>query len=265
MRTIRGTRPPPDWRVKPAEVHVWTLALDVAPAGLRVLEGLLSPSELDRARRFRSGQVQNRFIAGRGLMRILLSRYRHASPAELEFTYGPCGKPYLSDGLTETGPSFNLAHSENLALLAVARGGMIGVDIERIRTVDDADEVVDRFFSARESAVFENLSPEQKSVAFFNLWTRKEAWLKATGEGIGNRLKEVEVSFKPGEPAQFIDLPPDSKIALPWFLHHLEPAPGFIGALAVGSHQVPLQCCCWDQSATRKMLEAMAFSNLYHQ
>jgi len=188
-------------------------------------------------------------------MRMLLGRYLQAEPANLEFVNGPHGKPFLTGAFADSFLNFNLAHSENLALLALTRAGMLGVDIERIRPLDDAAQLVDRFFSTGESAAFQKLPPEQKSLAFFNLWTRKEAWLKATGEGIGYLLNVVEVSFIPGEPAQFISLPGNAQTTEPWVIHNLDPAPGFAAALAVHAQVTPEHCCCWGEEATGKLVE----------
>ena len=102
---------------------------------------------------------------------------------------------------------------------------------------------------------FQKLPPEQISLAFFNLWTRKEAWLKATGEGIGYLLNVVEVSFIPGEPAQFISLPGNAQTTEPWVIHNLDPAPGFAAALAVHAQVTPEHCCCWGEEATGKLVE----------
>jgi 4'-phosphopantetheinyl transferase len=227
----------------------------MASTALSTLEGILSSSELERARRFRFDQHRNRFIAGRGLMRTLLSRYLETKPAKLEFVYNPYGKPFLSGAFAESRLNFNLAHSENLAIFAVTRAGTIGVDVERIRPLTDADQLAVSSFSARESAAFHNLPLEQKPVAFFNLWTRKEAWLKATGEGIGHLLNVIEVSFLPGEPARFLSLPGDPQTTASWILHDLKPAPGFVAALAIPAQATPLRCCCWDEAATKKTLQ----------
>ena len=254
METIQAPCPLADWHLGPTDIHVWTTSLDLAPAVLNTFEATLSSSERERARRFRFDQPRNRFIAGRGLMRTLLGRYLETEPAKLELVCSPYGKPFLSGALVESWLNFNLAHSENLALLAVTRVGTIGVDVERIRPLTAADQIAAKFFSARENAAFHKLPLEQKPVAFFNLWTRKEAWLKATGEGIGGLLKAVEVSFLPGEPARFLSLPGEPQPTASWILHDLDPAPGFIAALAVRARTTPLRCWCWDEAATRKIM-----------
>ncbi|HYG35495.1 MAG TPA: 4'-phosphopantetheinyl transferase superfamily protein, partial [Clostridia bacterium] len=138
------------------------------------------------------------------------------------------------------------SHSEDLALVAVTRAGMVGVDVERVRPIEDADELVARFFSPREAETFKGLPLDQKPVAFFNLWTRKEAWLKATGEGISRSLHRVEVSFLPGEPAQLQSLPEDLTQNKSWALHDLAPAHGYAGALAVSTTNAQLSCWKWD-------------------
>lgn len=250
--TMQTTQTPcrlADWHLGPTDIHVWKTSLDMASSALNTFAGILSASELEHARRFRFDQHRNRFIAGRGFMRTLLSHYLQIKPAQLEFVYNAYGKPLLSGAFVESRLNFNLAHSENLALLAVTRLGTIGIDVERIRPVTDAGQMAAMFLSARESAAFYNLPPEQKPVAFFNLWTRKEAWLKATGEGIGHLLKAVEVSFLPGEPARFLSLPGNPQTTASWRLRDFEPAPGFVAALAIPAQTAFLRLCCWDEEA----------------
>jgi 4'-phosphopantetheinyl transferase len=157
----------------------------------------------------------------------------HSRPDELRFEYGPNGKPKLAAPLVESRVFFNLAHSEDLGLIALTRLGPIGIDVEQIRPVTDADELVTRFFSSRETALFQTLPTSQKNTAFFNLWTRKEAWLKATGEGIAHSLNRVEVTFLPGEPAQLLGLPETPGLKSDWALRELTPATGFVGAVAL--------------------------------
>lgn len=136
---------------------------------------------------------------------------------------------------------FNLSHSAEIAVLGVTRVGEIGVDVEFIRPVDRMDELVARFFSIRETESFKPVPIADKPGAFFNLWTRKEAWLKATGEGITGSLAEVEVSFLPGELARLIALGKDNEEARHWTLHAFKPAPGYVGALAVRARDVAIE------------------------
>ena len=236
-----------DFSLPDQEAHVWAASLDLPQVELNQLESTLSQEERERAARFRFRLHRNRFTAGRGLWRTILGQYLKMDPGKVVFNYGPHGKPSL--GETTKNLHFNLAHSEDLALIAVALGGPIGVDVERIRILDDFDELVSRFFSSRETAVFRNLAPNQQPAAFFNLWTRKEAWLKATGEGIGYSLNRVEVTFLPGEPARLLSLPQNSSRLSNWTLHELSPASGFASAVVISGENVRLRCqCCPELS-----------------
>jgi 4'-phosphopantetheinyl transferase len=274
-------KPPPSLRLEDSEVHVWAFVLDVTPETLKALAPILSQTELERAARFHFDTHRNRFVVGRAVLRSLLGRYLQTQPATLEFVYGAHGKPALAGALANSGWQFNLAHSENLALLAVTRGGSIGVDVEYLRALPDADQLVARFFSAREQFAFKRLPAAQKTAAFFNLWTRKEAWLKATGDGIGHLLNQVEVSFLPGAPALLLNLPeplqheeassaapgfaasysrevhpPEQPDTTSWSLHHLTPAPGFTGSLALATPASSLNCWCWEEKTSLRTLLA---------
>jgi 4'-phosphopantetheinyl transferase len=229
---ILWPRPPVRWCLGANDVHVWAAPLDMPPDSLSRLASMLSEEEKQRATRFRSDTHRNRFVAARGILRTLLGGCLDCGPDELKFDYGPTGKPALAGRYTESGLSFNVAHSQSLGLVAITRRGPIGVDVEFIRPMSDASGLVERFFSARENALFQSLPDHQKNIAFFNLWTRKEAWLKATGQGIAHSLNRVEVTFTPGEPARFLALPNESRAEDNWILRELLPAPGFVGAVA---------------------------------
>jgi 4'-phosphopantetheinyl transferase len=215
------------------DVHVWAAYLNLRPEALARLAAILSAEEQERAGHFRFDRHHNRFIAARGFLRSLLAIYLECAPDELQFEYSQNGKPALNGSFAGSGLAFNLAHSQDLALIAVTRLGPIGVDVEQIRPVADADDLVERFFSPREIALFKTLPDEQKNAAFFNLWTRKEAWLKATGEGIVHSLNRVEVTFLPGEPAQLLAFPEKPTLKSEWGLRELTPTTGFVGAVAL--------------------------------
>jgi len=225
--------PPTRFSLGATDVHVWAARLALPSGPLVRLASILSQDESQRAARFRFDTHRDRFIAARGILRSLLGTYLHSAADALQFEYGPNGKPTLTAPFAESGLTFNLAHSEDLALFAVTRLGPIGVDVEQNRPVTDVDELVARFFSPRETALFQTLPTSQKNAAFFNLWTRKEAWLKATGEGIAHSLNLVEVTFLPGEPAQILGLPETPALKSDWALRELTPATGFVGAVAL--------------------------------
>jgi Phosphopantetheinyl transferase len=229
-RRILWPAPSGSLHLEEHQTHLWAWCLDLEGPELARLNDLLSPEEQLRARRFRFDLHRNRFIAGRGQLRLLLSHYTKQEPAKLQFSYGPHGKPKLVG--MEPSLQFNLAHSAELALLAVNRTISLGVDLEELHPLDDAPALVARFFSSRENLAFQQLPENQKLTAFFNLWTRKEAWLKATGQGIGYSLDKVEVSFLPDEEARLHSVPENTS-ASEWQLTSLKPATGFTAALAV--------------------------------
>jgi 4'-phosphopantetheinyl transferase len=227
------------------EIHVWATTLSVPPESLEDFAAILSPDEKERARKFKFDKHRNRFIAGRGALRKILGQYLRTDPADLRFVHLANGKPALDESFAGAGIHFNLAHSEDLALVAVTRLGMVGVDVECIRPVKDMDELVARFFSSRESEAFQKVPADKKPAAFFNLWTRKEALLKATGEGITRSLSLVEVSFLLGEPARLVAISGDVEKAAGWSLRELSPATGFTGAVAIQAKDVEEQCWKW--------------------
>jgi 4'-phosphopantetheinyl transferase len=215
------------------EIHVWAVALDALPEALQNFSTTLSPEETERAKKFKFEKHRNRYIAGRGALRAILGPYLHLPAPELRFVYLSNGKPALGEDFANAGIHFNLAHTEDLALVAVTRIGRIGVDVERVRPVKNLDELVARFFSSRENDLFQKVPEPQKPAAFFNLWTRKEALLKATGEGITRSLSLVEVSFLPGDAARLMAISGDEAAARAWYMHELTPGMGFTAAVAV--------------------------------
>lgn len=241
---------PADVSLTPGEVHVWAVSLDSPDSERQLCFANLSGDERQRASRFLHEVHRHRFIAAHGALRAILARYLDRPACSLKFRFGPNGKPELAADFDHT-LYFNLAHSENLALIAVGTNSSIGVDVERVRWLNDFDELVARFFSPRETDAFRRLDAASKPQAFFNLWTRKEAWLKATGEGIGYSLNRVEVSFLHGEPAKLLALPPGlNGQPAQWSLIELAPATDFTGSLAINATDVELKCWAWDAAST---------------
>jgi len=249
MTRIKIDWPEPSggWTIAEETVYIW--AADLTNTGTPVAEysQTLSPDELERAKRFRFERHRDRFIAGRGWLRAVLATYLQTYPGEIQFEYSQRGKPGLKDA--SAGLHFNLTHCEDLALLAVTRTCPVGVDVERARALGDADDIAVRFFSTRESEGLKSLPDAEKPVAFFNLWTRKEAWLKATGEGLSESLNQVEVSFLAGEPARLVRLFGKSDSVRQWTIAGLMPAVEFIGALAAPAPNLKTICGRWPARA----------------
>jgi 4'-phosphopantetheinyl transferase len=225
-------------------VHVWTVQLDPESGAQPDLQSLPA-DERERAARFHFDIHRRRFVAGRNGLRAILSSYTGLHPSAVRFDYGPFGKPSLSAIHHSVHLQFNLSHCEDLALISLTLAGAVGIDLERVRHLEDATELVERFFSARESRLFQDLPATQRSEAFFNLWTRKEALLKATGEGIGHHLNQVEVTFLPGEPARILALPTFLGSPSDWSLTSFTPAPGYAAALAVPAQNAETKIGLW--------------------
>ena len=227
-----------DFVIADGTIRLWPAALDIDTPALTTLSSTLSPDERARAARFIFERDRLRFAAARGWLRTILGRCVGVHPAALRFEYSSTGKPSLSWAGREAVVHFNLAHSEDRALVAVTRLGAVGVDVERVRDIEHAPRLVERFFSPRESALFQALPADRQPAAFFNLWTRKEALLKATGEGLSASLRQVEVSFLPGEAARLLAVAGDEEEAAHWTLRELAPAANFVGAVAVRAAHV---------------------------
>jgi 4'-phosphopantetheinyl transferase len=196
----------------------------------------LSEEEHRKAKCFHFEQDRKRFIVGRGVLRTILGLYLGVEPSLLRFCYNSHGKPYLADRFGGGALQFNLSHSHELALYAFTRGREIGVDLEYIRYIPDAEQIAASFFSARENTVLHTLPTSQKQETFFNCWTRKEAYIKAIGNGLAQPLDKFDVSLAPGEPARLLSVDGAPEEASRWSLKALTPAPGYVAALAVEGH-----------------------------
>lgn len=237
--------PAPPAPPEPGEVHVWRVPLDPPPELVAELRALLSADEAARADRFHFDRHRRRYTVGRGVLRRLLAAYAGAEPGSLSFEYGPREKPRLAAGLAP-GLEFNLSNSEELALVAVTTGVEIGVDLEALRPMEDALEISERFFSAPERTALAACPAQDRDAAFFRCWTRKEAYVKAVGDGIALGLDRFDVSLDPGEAARFLALEGDPARAAQWSLTHIEPAPGYTGALALPAHPREIKGFHWS-------------------
>ncbi len=229
------------------EAHVWRVPLDVHPDVVDRLAGVLSDDERARADRYRFPEHRRRFIVRRGVLRTILARYLGTSPGTLRFQYTSHGKPSLAGGTGPAAIEFNLAHSAELALVAVTRGKPVGVDLERTDARDDRDRIAEEFFCAAEAEALRSLPPEVRTAAFFNCWTRKEAVLKALGTGLSLPLKDVEVSIAPGRPARLLSISGDARAASGWRLYDLSPGSGWAAALAVEDGVKDIACFDWPR------------------
>jgi 4'-phosphopantetheinyl transferase len=251
--TCRAIGSIPAWRPGPqtpalgnGEVHVWRASLDLPASRVQSLQHTLAADELTRADRYCSWQDSERFIVARGLLRAILSRYLGMAAGHLRFCYGPNGKPKLDKETGGEALRFNVTHSQGLALYAITRDREVGIDVEYIHPELAREEIAERFFSPREVAALRALPVALQPEAFFNCWTRKEAYIKAKGTGLSLPLDQFDVSLAPEEPAALLSTKGDSLEAARWVLRALDLGPDYAAALAVEGHGWQLKCWQWE-------------------
>ena len=220
------------------EAHVWRVPLH--DGGLTApYWPLLSAEERARAQRFHREIHRTRFVLAHGALRLILAGYVDEPPESLVFTTGAHGKPGFAEGsrARASGIEFNLSHSDDLALVAVARGRPVGVDLERWSEETEHLELAERFFSPAERDALRALAgaPDRLVAGFFAAWSRKEAYLKATGHGIARGLHHFDVSLAPDEPARLMADRLDAHAIERWSMVALAPGPRYSGALVVAA------------------------------
>jgi 4'-phosphopantetheinyl transferase len=213
-------------------VHVWQQVGVADGPSLEWLRSLLCSEERQRAGRFRFDKDRHLFITARGWLRALAGAYANCRPADVAFHYSDRGKPELAGG-APTDLRFNVSHSGQMILLAFMLGRRVGVDVEKIRSDFSIAEIAERFFSPAERACLRNLPAAVQHQAFFRCWTRKEAYIKATGDGLSLPLDQFDVAFAPNQSAQILETRPDPAEAERWSLWDLDVGDLYAGALVV--------------------------------
>ena len=211
------------------DVHVWTIRECASHSLCEKFMPLLADNERERATRFRFDHLRYSFVIRRAVLRCLMGRYLGLNPAEVEFCYGSRGKPSVA---SEFGIEFNTSHSVGLVVAAFAAGTPLGVDVELIHRMADADDIPKRFFCTEEADELAALALGQRDAAFFSCWTRKEAYLKAIGDGLAAPLDGFRVTVRPGDSARFVHISKESGAAAEWNLEDLRLAHGYKAALA---------------------------------
>jgi 4'-phosphopantetheinyl transferase len=218
-------------------VEVASIRLDTEPAAVSEFAQCLSDGERLRASRFVFERDRCRFIVGRARLRHLLASRLGVQPDAIELVYGAHGKPALSRRFAGSDLRFNVSHSEDLAVYAFSHGREIGVDVEAVRELRDADDIAARFFSRRENKSYQALEPRDKPRGFFNCWTRKEAFIKALGDGLYYPLDRFDVSLEPDEPARILRLEHKPGSECGWCMEAFSPARGFVAAVVIENRQ----------------------------
>jgi len=211
-------------------VEVWTCGLEGAAELAGRYLPLLSADEVERAARYKGPGLRDAFILGRGVTRTILARRLGGDPREISFSYSTYGKPSLP---ADRGVHFNVSHSHALLICGLTGAAPLGVDVERVRPMPDAANLAARFFSAAEAERIRSASPESVAPLFFDIWTRKEAFLKATGAGFSRSLGSFTVSSDPAELPRFERIAEPADDPAQWSLRSFVPAESYVGALAL--------------------------------
>ena len=227
-----------------ASIHVWTIPLDEDAGTVASLLNVLSGEERVRAARFRTTQLRVRFVVAHGALRTILSGYLGIPPGSVRFEATESGKPFVPGASL----AFNLSHSDALALCAVTVAGQVGVDVERLRRVDDEGSIVQRYFAPGEVRQYESVRTPERTAAFFSTWTRKEAFVKALGSGFHRELSSFEVEVSPHAVCPRLTLEDDDPQSS-WNLRSFSPRPHYVAAVALDRDIEALEFFDWSPDA----------------
>jgi len=215
------------------EIHIWRADTPSFETHETMLTGFLSVAEQQKANNFRQRLDRNRNILVRAALRDILGRYTHSDPRSLQFLVTSLGKPQLDSAWNANVPNFSLSGSGSVVLLAFTRTDEVGIDVEAIRSDIDVLEIAQRFFAPGEFQELLRIPVAGRSKAFFNAWTRKEAYVKARGEGIGYGLDRFAVTLRSDQPVRLISDDRSPKEVDEWCLESLPLGPDFSAAFAV--------------------------------
>ena len=237
---------PSQWPdLRESAVHVWCACLDAPEAESDPLPAMLSAAEREQAGRMRLEHVRRRFVARRAALRRILGRYLNAGPEIIRFDRGAYGKPSLAPPFSDSRIRFSTTHSHGLALVALSLEADLGVDIEQIRPMDSYEDLCRRYFAPPEQETIRRLPEPERLAAFFRGWARKEALMKAIGTGLSLGLEQVVVSLEAGPEPKVYSIQGSTAAAGRWRLDDLQPAPGYVAALARPPGPCRVECFCW--------------------
>ena len=227
-------------------VYVWRIELTLQEDQIQDCRKLLSPDENERADRFYFDRDRRQFIAAHGALRAILSEYLNILPREVAYSYAANGKPELASGLRESGIKFNLSHSKELAIIAVTQGLCVGVDLEFVDPELAIEEISSAFFSQAEISTLRALPAERRRQAFFECWTRKEAYIKALGKGLTLPLDSFDVAFGPGVSAALLRAEVSAEELSRWSIYDITVSESYVAALVVEGEMHRLQQKQWE-------------------
>lgn len=228
------------------EIHIWQADLDLPSFQIQKNFEKLSIDEREKANSYYFEKDRNRYIARRGILRQILGNYLNEEPRRLEFRLEKNNKPVLESGNGNNAIHFNITHSNGVGLFALCRSGEIGVDLEWLGNHVDCEEIRKRFWSDRENKEWRLLSEGEKREAFFNVWTCKEAFLKARGEGLSRPLDTFDISLFPSDSSRLLAIDGDPVEAFQWQVHNFKTLSGYAAAFAVKSRMMDVKLGFWD-------------------
>jgi len=227
---------------------VWLGSQDQRAEQINAFFQTLSADEQQRALRFRFERDRVRFIAARGILRRCLGAFLETAADRVRFRHTEYGKPSLSEEFSSARLKFNISRSGSRVLLAFSIGRELGVDLEEVRRDFATMEIAQRYFSALEVETLQSLPKSVQAEAFFNCWTRKEAYIKAIGEGLSCPLDKFDVTLAPDEPARLLETRVHGPPAFRWAMQSLDIGHSYKAALVVEGHEWRLRCWRWPES-----------------
>ncbi|WP_019505897.1 4'-phosphopantetheinyl transferase superfamily protein [Pleurocapsa sp. PCC 7319] len=228
------------------QVHIWRANLDLPTDKIEQLATSLSTDEMARANKFYYLKHKNRFIAARVILRLLLANYLQINPEKIEFEYSNRGKPRLAASIDNSSLQFNVSHSQEYALYGFTNHHLIGVDVEYLREMANITELARRFFTHREfHQLIADLTGREQEVAFYQLWTAKEAYLKAIGTGLSGSLSDIELSLDDRN-LKLLAIKGNIATVGKWSMYHFIPAANYVAAIMVNTQIPKQQINFWD-------------------
>ena len=237
--------PPDNLIIREKEAHIWRTDLELHDCLQSSLLKLLSPDEKNRAQKFRFAEDKRNYIVARGILRSLIGKYLNINPAQISFQYNEFGKPKIADN---NPLHFNISHSRNIALFGFTNKMNVGVDVEWVNPNIEVKDIASSFFSTNEILKLLALPEKQQALGFFNCWTRKEAFIKAVGEGLSFPLDKFEVSLEPGKTAKLLATDWDPKAVSNWSMYTMSPKADFVGSLVIEGIVEKVKFWNWQKS-----------------
>ena len=228
-------------------LHLWWLTLPLPDNSLARLASCLAPDEAERASRYGSAATRRCYVACRSVLRIILGKYLEIPPQAVSFCYSGYGKPALQGLAAATGLQFNVSHTDGLAVLAIGSGCELGVDVERVRELSDIDGMTRRYFAPAEQQGLALQPAGERARRFFEIWTRKEAVMKALGVGLSLTPERITVSAGPTDRPRLLELRGEAVPVESWFLQSMTPTPEHVAAVAIPESEVRVQQFWWQE------------------